>query len=420
MEAPAASPTLLEVVGNLGTVEPVVGSSEKVLAEPSGSIGEVSGKEKSDLGLSQEVSSVATQPPRKSWLHAAQKRSFTKQKFEVVEVDGQEKVVVPKEVFVDAKPLWEDFLLGNFLSSKAPHVGKIHMIVNKIWRLGDKTTLIDVLEVNESTVKFRIRNEGMRHRILNRRMWNIMGIPMIVSKWTPFTEETQPAMKSIPLWVTLSNIPPTLFTDKGLEYLSSAVGKPIRLHPETEACAKFDEARILVEADLTKDLPREYILSGTEEGELDAVINYTYPWLPPRCEGCTKWGHLKDTCLKEKHTSQLTLPSNQRVVVEPKEQEEGTISTEIQKSADSASASVCVEVSNLNPEAIAIAEKEKEQDQGWITPPKTSRTPVKSKEGGLKFAELTILSNSYSALSVRKRWKLELNGATTQLPVMLL
>jgi len=79
---------------------------------------------------------------------------FTKQKFVVSEVEGQQRVVVPKGVFEGAKPLWEDFLLGKFLHTTAPHVGKIYMIVNKIWRLGDKSSMIDVFAVNETTVKF--------------------------------------------------------------------------------------------------------------------------------------------------------------------------------------------------------------------------------------------------------------------------
>lgn len=45
------------------------------------------------------------------------------------------------------------------------------------------------------------------------------------------------------------------------------MGKPIRIHPKTEACTSFDEAQILEEADLTKELPREYICTGEEEGE---------------------------------------------------------------------------------------------------------------------------------------------------------
>lgn len=34
------------------------------------------------------------------------------------------------------EPLWKDFLVGRFLSA-APHVAKIHVIVNKVWPLGD-------------------------------------------------------------------------------------------------------------------------------------------------------------------------------------------------------------------------------------------------------------------------------------------
>lgn len=113
-------------------------------------------------------------------------------------------------------------------------------------------------------------------------------------------------MKSIPLWVTLKDVLPTMFTDKGLEFLASAVGKPKKLHPKTEACISFKEAQILVEADLTKELPREYVFTGEEKGELDTVIKYSYPWLPPRCVGCKKWGHLTSACLStEKNNSEV-------------------------------------------------------------------------------------------------------------------
>jgi len=104
-------------------------------------------------------------------------------------------------------------------------------------------------------------------------------------------------MKSIPLWVTLKNVAPSIFTDKGLEFLSSAVGKPIKLHPETEACVSFEEAQILVQVDLTKLLPKEYYITCEEEGELDVLVQYFYPWLLPRCGKCQKWGHQTEACL---------------------------------------------------------------------------------------------------------------------------
>lgn len=331
--------------------------------------------------------------PHKSWVGAVvQKRVFSQQKFVVSEIDGHEKVVVPKEVFVGAKPLWEDFLIGKFLNTKAPHVGKIHMIVNKIWRLGDRTSLIDVFEVNENTVKFRIRNEGMRHRILNRGMWNIMDIPMIVSKWTPFAEEAQPAMKSIPLWVTLTNVPTTMFTDKGLEFLASAVGEPIKLHPKTEACVSFDEAQILVKADLTKDLPKEYSFTGEEEGELDSVINYSYPWLPPRCSGCQKWGHLHESCLLSATKTITESPS-----VKINGEEEGTKSISVQRPSAVEGAEKNTKMTKDIVDVEGGGLEEKATEQVWITP-KSGHSPRKLNES-LKFGEVSILKNTFSVLN---------------------
>lgn len=327
----------------------------------------------------------------KTWVGVAKKHILTKQEFVVSEVNGRQRVVVPKGVFEGAKPLWEDFLIGKFLNASAPHVGKIHMVVNKIWRLGDKSSLIDVYAVNDTTVKFRIRKEAMRIRF--------------ISKWTPFAEETQPAMRSIPLWVRLKNVPPSMYTDKGLEFLSSAVGKPIRLHPKTEACVSFEEAHILVEADLTKDLPIEYHLTGEEEGELDAVINYSYPWLPPRCSNCQKWGHEKDTCLagaggnnvvshessnltkaKDIETGNKDTSMVSPLVVEIEKDKTITVQENLQENKDKLADE---EDGNM---------KEGGTEEDWITPLNPGRSPGKKTEG-LKYGEVSILANTYSVLS---------------------
>jgi len=344
---------------------------------------------------SSSVQTVGVQKAKRSFLQAAQKRVFSQQKFVVSEVDGCEKVIVPKEVFIGAKPIWEDFVIGKFLNAKSPHVGKIHMIVNKIWRLGDRSSLIDVFEVNESTVKFRIRNEGMRHRILNRGMWNIMDIPMIVSKWTPYAEEAQPAMKSIPLWITLTNVPPTMFTDKGLEFLASAVGKPIRLHPKTEACVSFDEAQILVEADLTKELRKEFVLTGEEEGELDSIVKYSFPWLPPRCSQCKKWGHLHTSCISVAINKDLesqkpeSIPEASKIDIDSIEKE--TVSNLVTVSV--------VKDTDVVEHQEVVKEQTVDTAGGWSSPITGRTSPINNKKS-LQYGEVSILSNAYSVLAI--------------------
>lgn len=134
-----------------------------------------------------------------SWVNVAQEqRSLKKYEVEITKTDGVDSVVVPDEVLHDPSPLWEDFLIGKFLE-KAPHVGKVHAIVNKIW-VTEKTKMVEVYVLNSTTMKFRIINPEMRKRILKRGMWNLAGVPVDMSEWVPFAEEVQPEQTSVPLW----------------------------------------------------------------------------------------------------------------------------------------------------------------------------------------------------------------------------
>lgn len=127
--------------------------------------------------------------------------------------------------------------------------------MNKIWTHGDKTMKIDVFEVNETMVKFRIREKVTRERILRRGMWNIADVLMVVSKWSPIIKKSQPDIKSIPMWITIKHVP-------------------------------------------YRDV-------------VDVVVEFKYPWLPSKCETCSKWGHLKEVCLLNRG-SRVVEPENQK------------------------------------------------------------------------------------------------------------
>lgn len=162
--------------------------------------------------------------------------SLSKHDFSIQVIDGSPCVEIPEKVIDNSTPLWEDFLLGIFLSM-APHVAKIHVIVNKIWPLGDKSVKIDVFVVNATLVKFRIRDCSVRARVLRRGMWNIAEIPMVVSKWSPIVEESQLKIR----------VPRQMFSWDGIGFLASPLGEPKRLHPDTAECKSFEEAKVFVE-----------------------------------------------------------------------------------------------------------------------------------------------------------------------------
>ena len=176
----------------------------------------------------------------------------------------------------ESVPLWDDLLEDRFLD-KAPHVARIHFIVNKILPLGDKSIKIDVYVVNDHTVKFRIKDEGTRKRVLKRGMWNIANIPLILSKWSPEEEEEEVEdIKTISMWIIMKNVPHRIFSWKGLGFIASAVGKPKRLYPNMLQCNSFEEAKVFVEANMKKELPTSHHFKSKlgVDAEVEMVNNF--------------------------------------------------------------------------------------------------------------------------------------------------
>lgn len=120
-------------------------------------------------------------PSKGNWVRAVQgeQKGLKRYEVNVVMKDGVGSILVPDEV-KDASPLWDEFLMGKFLD-KAPHIAKGHAIVNKIWGLGDKTQMVEVYIINSNTMKFRVPNSSTRKHILRRGMWNLAGIPVVMS-----------------------------------------------------------------------------------------------------------------------------------------------------------------------------------------------------------------------------------------------
>ena len=263
--------------------------------------------EGSTVGMARLVADLKKVVP--SWVSVAQdKRSLRKYDVDVANKDGLLSVEIPDDVLTSSTPLWEDFVVGKFLDL-SPHVAKVHMVLNKIWKYGDDSAKVEVFEVNATTMRFRLSNPRSREKILKRGMWNIVGVPMVVTKWTPRTEEEKQKEEAIPMWVHLQRVPLHMFSWEGLSFITSAVGSPVKLHPETLACSNFEVAKVFVNVDVSKPLSKE--INFSKNGK-EFKVDFHFPWLPTRCKLCNKWGHSEKVCVlkgKDKvHDSPPTVP----------------------------------------------------------------------------------------------------------------
>lgn len=325
-------------------------------------------------------------PPRissSSWLTVAkQKKVMKRYDFEISDLEGKKSVEVPSAIVEKADLLWDDFIIAKFLE-EAPHVAKVHVILNKIWAFGDKDQKLDVYEMDATTMRVRIQNPAVREKVIRRGMWNIAGIPMVASKWSPIEDESN---GTTPLWVHLSNVPMNMYSWQGLSFISSAAGIPDRLHPETLACTNFEIAKICVKADLSKPLPNkiDYKINGE-----DVTVEFNYPWLPNRCEGCGKWGHLEIKCGKKGKKEEVEQKQDTIGKNEGKKEEES-----VQGKKDD------VEITNVQKSKQEMEVEEGQIEEKWLTPGKTGRSSGKQAKS-LKYGEVKIITPSrYSALSV--------------------
>lgn len=344
------------------------------------------------------------------WVLVAQeKRSLKKYEVEVTTIDGKNKVVIPDNLLADATPLWEDFIVGKFLDI-SPHIAKVHMVVNKIWSYGDSTNKVEVYDVNATTMRFKIRNPKIREKVLRRGMWNIVGVPMIVKKWTPKTEEEKQEEETIPMWVHLRKVPLQMFSWEALSFMTSTVGSPVHLHPETIACSNFEEAKVFVNVDVSKTLPKEidFTIGGKE-----FTAEFYYPWLPSRCSLCEKWGHSDKVCVLNKKDKKQGLRRKEEGSGTKERRKESVERSMIKEKEDQSKTTGSV-VKELNKEIDVLIEKEdneqkdKERDEWFqVAPDKVGRSQTTPQ----RQEEVQISASKYSVLCEEEKEEGEIRSA---------
>lgn len=148
-------------------------------------------------------------------------------------INGVAKAAIPPELLENSQPLWTNYIIGYFIGD-APHIGKVHATINRLWSTPDRALKIDAQFLNPKAVLFRIENGQVRSRVLRRQFWHIADVPVVVNEWNPRNSSLKPDLSSMPIWVDLKNVPDYLFSNPGLMFLGNIVGDAQKLHPNTE------------------------------------------------------------------------------------------------------------------------------------------------------------------------------------------
>ncbi|CAN6920656.1 unnamed protein product [Brassica oleracea] len=150
-------------------------------------------------------------------------------------------------------------------------------------------------------------------------LWHVDDCLMFVAHWTPKASLAIPEIRTIPVWVTLKKIPTILYSIPGISHIASGLGAPMATYKPRLDPILTDEAKILVEVELSKGFPSR--IAANDENGFISMVDVDYAWLPSKCERCGQLGHKIKHCLQsatESHLVDTNLsenPSNGSLVV---------------------------------------------------------------------------------------------------------
>lgn len=189
-------------------------------------------------------------------------------------------------------------IIVRYFMNDTPHISMIHSTVNHIWTSRGKVLKIDVQFIGKKIVLFQVEDAQLRDRILKQKFWHISEVPLVLKRVkTRVCVISSESLSDAAVGGSGECSWLSVFEERA-KLLARTTGKFVKLHPYTERCVRLGVARMLVEFDLHKPLPQKICFKGCH-GQ-DSTVLVHYPWLPPCCNVCHKWGHIDKECRVEK------------------------------------------------------------------------------------------------------------------------
>ncbi|XP_075081709.1 uncharacterized protein LOC107826912 [Nicotiana tabacum] len=142
---------------------------------------------------------------------------------------------------------------------------------------------------NDDYFVIRFSNVEERDQVLYSGPHTVNNRPIIMKAWSADFNLHDEILKTIPLWVRFPNLPLNCWSMKALSKLGSALRNRVYADECTTEAMRISYARMLIEMDVTKPLPRTMKLQDPKGKIIQQEI--TYDWEPAFYAKCLKIGH---------------------------------------------------------------------------------------------------------------------------------
>ncbi|XP_059278818.1 uncharacterized protein LOC132033000 [Lycium ferocissimum] len=200
-------------------------------------------------------------------------------------VDGEPMVVIESSETAAQTKEWSNALIL-YVMGETPSFSFMKKYIAKNWT-GVAEPRVYWHEEGYYIVKFRCIED--RDEILYSGPYTLNSRPLILTPWTPNFDFQQDFPRTMPLWVRFPNLPLNHWGPGPLSKIASRLGEPMFADECTKKQTYLSFARVLVDVDITQDLPREIVV--TDENGQTFTQGVEFDWKPLFCKYCIQHGH---------------------------------------------------------------------------------------------------------------------------------
>ncbi|GLJ24654.1 hypothetical protein SUGI_0471370 [Cryptomeria japonica] len=121
--------------------------------------------------------------------------------------------------------------------------------------------------------------------------------PLMLKPWHPAFNLESESFDRTPVWIRLPNLPMQFWFDSYFEAIGNSLDKFLMTDDDSLNLLHTTFAHLVVEIDVSRDLPSEISISSSKSSWLQSV---DYEGIPFRCRRCFKTGHNVDSCARRR------------------------------------------------------------------------------------------------------------------------
>ncbi|VFQ96191.1 unnamed protein product [Cuscuta campestris] len=143
-------------------------------------------------------------------------------------------------------------------------------------------------------VIFQFLSDEDRRKVLHNGPYVLYGKTLLLRILPEGFHFDFDAFMTVNVWVKYVDVPLKLWNAVAFECLGSRVGTPIRTDGGTKNKGRLSYCRMLIQVDMSKELPTSFVVSLSDGEEFTQKV--VYEGLPNYCFHCKKFGHNQLSC----------------------------------------------------------------------------------------------------------------------------